>query len=182
MKILYLYQYFSTPKGSWGTRVYEFAKNWVEQGHSVEVVSALYTKSDLRATRLVEKQYFDGIDVRVLNISIDNRQTILKRIMAFLQYSILSLYYALTVKTDVIVASSGPITVWIPGVLARLIRRKPLVLEVRDLWPEGAIELGVLKTNMSKKIARIFEAFFSVNSTKSRRYSIRGKAACFFRP
>ena len=38
MRILYFYQYFTTPKGSWGTRVYEFARRWVRDGHSVTVM------------------------------------------------------------------------------------------------------------------------------------------------
>lgn len=159
MKILYFYQYFSTSKGSWGTRVYEFAKNWVQDGVEVEVVSAIYTKSDLIADKFVEMQKHDGIDVRVLNVKIDNRLSILKRIQAFLFYSFASVYYALTVKTDVVVASSGPITAWIPGVLANIIRRKPLVLEVRDLWPEGAIELGIIKNKFIKKMSIWFEGF-----------------------
>jgi outer membrane PBP1 activator LpoA protein len=48
MKIVYFYQYFSTPKGSWGTRVYEFAKDWVDKGHEVTVVTSVYSKSDLK--------------------------------------------------------------------------------------------------------------------------------------
>ncbi len=98
MKILYFYQYFSTPKGSWGTRVYEFAKEWVAEGHEVTVVSSIYSKSDLQAERLIENQVFDGIKVKVLNIRIDNKQSFLKRIFTFLAYSILSSWYALTLK------------------------------------------------------------------------------------
>ena len=56
MKILYFYQYFSTPKGSWGTRVYEFAKDWVVKGHEVTVVTSIYSKSDLKAQQLIETQ------------------------------------------------------------------------------------------------------------------------------
>ena len=51
MKIVYFYQYFSTPNGSWGTRVYEFAKEWVDQGHEVTVVTSIYSKSDLVAEK-----------------------------------------------------------------------------------------------------------------------------------
>ena len=53
MTILYFYQYFSTPNGSWGTRVYEFGKKWVEQGNRVIVVTGIYAKSDLIAKRFI---------------------------------------------------------------------------------------------------------------------------------
>ncbi|MBC5773012.1 glycosyltransferase family 4 protein [Pontibacter sp. KCTC 32443] len=157
MKIVYFYQYFSTPNGAWGTRVYEFARNWVDQGHEVTVVSSIYSKSDLKATKLIEDQYFDGIHVKVLNVSIDNKQPFLKRIWSFIQYSFLSCYYALTLKADIVVASSGPITVGIPGLLAKYIRGRKLVFETRDLWPEGAIELGFIKNPTIQKLSYWFE-------------------------
>lgn len=157
MKILYFYQYFSTPKGAWGTRVYEFAKEWVEQGHEVTVVTSLYSKSDLQATKIIEDQVFEGIHVKVLNVRIDNKQPFLKRIWSFIQYSFLSSYYALRLPADIVIASSGPITVGLPGLLAKHIRGRKLVFETRDLWPEGAIELGIIKNKTVQKIAYWFE-------------------------
>lgn len=157
MKILYFYQNFSTPKGSWGTRVYEFASNWVKQGHEVTVVTSILSKSDLTATRLIEDQYFDGIHVKVLNIVTDNKHSFYKRIWTFLLYSILSTYYALTIKADIVIASSGPITVGIPGLIAHYIKGRKLIFETRDLWPEGAIELGIIKNGFIKSMSYWFE-------------------------
>lgn len=157
MKIIYFYQYFSTPKGSWGTRVYEFASEWVKAGHEVTVISSIYSKSDLKATRFVENQNFDGINVKVINVCIDNKQSILKRIWTFLQYAFVSSWYAITLPADIVIASSGPITVGLPGLIAHYIRRRKFVFETRDLWPEGAIELGLLTNPIIKKLAFWFE-------------------------
>lgn len=157
MKILYFYQYFSTPKGSWGTRVYEFAKEWVEQGHEVTVVSSIYSKSDLKANKLIEDQEFEGIKVKVLNVIIDNKQSFLKRIWSFLKFSLLSSYYAMKLPADIVIASSGPITIGLPGLVAKYLRGRKLVFETRDLWPEGAIELGIIKNKTIQNIAYWFE-------------------------
>lgn len=164
MKIVYFYQYFSTPKGSWGTRVYEFAKEWVEQGHEVTVVTSIYSKSDLKAKRLIETQDYEGIRLKVINVRIDNKQPFLKRVSTFVLYSILSSWYAMTLPADVVIASSGPITVGLPGLLARLLRRKPLVFETRDLWPEGAIELGIIRNKWMIRLAYWFEKVCYQNS------------------
>ncbi|MBX2916322.1 MAG: glycosyltransferase family 4 protein [Cyclobacteriaceae bacterium] len=164
MRILYLYQYFSTSEGAWGTRVYEFAKNWVEHGHEVTVISTIYAKSDLKAKGLVSHQVMDGIHVKVINILIDNRQSALKRIFTFLQYAAVSSWYALTLKADVVIASSGPITVGIPGLVARWIRERKLVFEARDLWPEGAVKMGLLKNKILVRLAYWFEAVCYKNS------------------
>ncbi len=157
MKIVYFYQYFSTPKGSWGTRVYEFASEWVKEGHDVTVVTSVYSKSDLKATKFIEDQMFDGIKVKIINVSIDNKQSFLKRIWTFIQYAVMSSWFAITLKADIVIASSGPITVGLPGLLARYIRGRKLVFETRDLWPEGAIELGIINNSTIQKIAYWFE-------------------------
>ena len=67
-KILIFYQYFATSKGSWGTRIYEFAKIWVEEGYDVEVITSIYSKSDLKASGILKNLDIDGIKVKVLNI------------------------------------------------------------------------------------------------------------------
>ena len=151
MTIVYFYQYFTTPKGSYGTRVYEFTKKWVERGHKVIVVTSVYSKSDIKATKFLETQEVDGIIVKIINVTIDNKQSFLKRIYTFLVYSFFSIFYAFTLKCDLVISSSGPITVGIPGLIAKIFRGKKFIFEVRDLWPEGPIELGVLKNKLFQK-------------------------------
>ncbi|MCK0132252.1 glycosyltransferase family 4 protein [Flavobacteriaceae bacterium F08102] len=157
MRIVYFYQYFTTPKGSYGTRVYEFTKEWVKKGHDVTVVTSVYAKSDIKATKFLETQYIDGIKLKIINVTIDNKQSFLKRIYTFLVYSLVSVYYAFTLKCDLVIASSGPITAGIPGLITSIFRRKKFVFEVRDLWPEGPIELGILKNKLLIKLSYAFE-------------------------
>ena len=157
MKILYFYQYFSTSEGAWGTRVYEFARNWVKEGHTVTVVTSVYSKSNLKTNRLVSRQMIEGIEVIIINVLIDNRQSVAKRILSFLQYAVISSWYALTLKADVVIASSGPITVGIPGLVAHWFRGRKLVFEARDLWPEGAIRMGILKNKALISLSYRFE-------------------------
>ena len=61
MRILYFYQYFTTPKGAWSTRAFEFARRWVAAGHEVTVVTSVYDKSDLRPSRLFERFEWKGL-------------------------------------------------------------------------------------------------------------------------
>lgn len=165
MKILYFYQYFSTSEGSWGTRVHEFARNWVREGHEVTVVTSIYSKSDLRSSSLVSDKVVDGIKVKIINVLIDNRQPVIKRIFTFLQYAFISCWFALRLKADVVIASSGPITVGIPGLIARWLRGRKLIFEARDLWPEGAVRMGVLRNKMAIRLAYSFERLCYRNST-----------------
>lgn len=157
MKVLVFYQYFTTPKGAWSTRVYEMARRWVESGDQVTVVTSVYDKSDLRPTRLVERFDVDGIDVVVLNVRLSNKDGILKRLYTFLVYAILASWYAVRHPADVVVASSGPPTVGIPGLVARYLGRRPFVFEIRDLWPDSPVQLGLLTKPWMIRMARTFE-------------------------
>ena len=57
--------------------------------------------------------------MKVINVNIDNRQNIDKRIWTFILFMMVSCWFALTLKADVVIASSGPITVGLPGLVAR---------------------------------------------------------------
>lgn len=157
MRILYFYQYFNTPRGSYGGRMYEFARRWVAAGHQVTVVSSVYDKSDLRPGSFLSRHRIDGIDVRVINVTLSNRHGFLHRVMTFGAYAAVACWYALVIRADVVVSSSGPLTVGLPGLVARYLRGRPLVFEVRDLWPEGAIQLGILSNRLLIALARAFE-------------------------
>jgi glycosyltransferase involved in cell wall biosynthesis len=159
MKILVFYQYFTTPKGAWSTRVYEFARRWVREGHEVTVVTSVYDKSDLEPEGLIDRVDVEGIDVRVINVKLSNKHGIGARLLSFAWYAVAASWYAVTLEADVVVASSGPITVGVPGLMARWIRSRKLVFEVRDLWPEGAIQLKKLNWPVWIFLARRFEAF-----------------------
>jgi glycosyltransferase involved in cell wall biosynthesis len=164
MKIVYFYQYFSTPKGSWGTRVYDFSKEWIDSGYQVTVVTSIYSKSDIKATKFIDRQNIDGIDVIIINISIDNKHSFLKRIFSFLIYSFISCWYAITLNANLVITSSGPISVGISGLMAKWVRGRKFIFETRDLWPDGAIELGVVKNRLLIKLSHLFESICYKNA------------------
>ena len=157
MRIVYFYQYFGTPKGSWSTRVYELCKEWIASGNQVTVVTSPYEKSDIKAEGFISKQNIDGIDLVVINSGDSNRLPVWRRVLRSMRFSLISVYYALTLKYDVLISSSGPITVGIPLIFARKFRRKTCFFEVRDLWPEGGIEMGKITGKLQIRLARWFE-------------------------
>ena len=145
MNILIFYQYFGTPKGSWSTRFYEFARRWVAAGNKVTVVTAPYEKSDIKASKFIDTQKIDGIDIIIINTPDSNRKSVMKRGLNAILFSICSSWYAVINNANVVIASSGPITIGLPGLFAKIFRRRILVFETRDLWPGGGIEMGKIK-------------------------------------
>lgn len=148
MKVLYFHQHFSTPEGSTGTRSYEMAQRLIARGHEVTMVcgSGKMASSGLRGEPIngVRRGVVDRIEVIELYLPYSNYDSLLKRTWIFLLFAWRSIGLALRLKYDLLFATSTPLTAGIPGIFASLLRRKPFVFEVRDLWPELPREMGVI--------------------------------------
>ncbi|MCK4815133.1 glycosyltransferase family 4 protein, partial [bacterium] len=157
MKIIYLHQYFNTPQMSGGTRSYEMARRFVAAGHEVHMITSSRERSK-KASGWAE-EIIDGIHVHWLAVPYSNNMNFKARISAFLKFALASGIKAYKVGGDVIFATSTPLTIALPAVYAARRLRKPMVFEVRDLWPELPIAVGALKNPFLKKAAKWLERF-----------------------
>lgn len=147
MRILYVHQFFATRESDLGLiRSYEFSRRWVEQGHDVTVVTSSSRLPDEYRRRLFTAGDVDGIHVLAVRVAYSNYMSYARRILSFLTFTAGATWLALRApKPDVILATSTPLTVGVPALLAARLRGVPLVFEVRDLWPEAAIQMGALR-------------------------------------
>jgi glycosyltransferase involved in cell wall biosynthesis len=167
MKIIYLHQYFATPESNAGTRSYEMAKRLVAKGHEVTfVTTSAYLSNNYVLKAGWNELQIDGIRLHVLHLSYSNKDSFIKRIIKFLQFSWLSTLKSLSIKSDVVFATSTPLTIAIPGLIYSKIKRVPLVFEIRDLWPELPVAVGAIKNPLLIKLAEWLEKYTYKNSTR----------------
>jgi glycosyltransferase involved in cell wall biosynthesis len=162
VRILYVHQFFATRESSLGLiRSYEFARRWVADGHEVTIVTSSSRLSEEYDRRLFAEGEIDGIRVRSVRVRYSNHMGAARRIWSFVLFTAGATWLASTSgKHDVVFATSTPLTVGIPGWLAAAARRTPFVFEVRDLWPEAAIQMGVLRrTGVLARVAKRLERF-----------------------
>lgn len=148
MHVLYFHQHFSTPQGSAGTRSYELAQALIRGGHSVTMVCGSYAQGgtglDIPFADGCRRGTVDGIDVIEFNLDYGNHMGLVQRFRVFTKFAFGSVGVALREPADVVFATTTPLTVGVPGVFARWLKRKPFVFEVRDLWPELPRAMGVI--------------------------------------
>ena len=149
MRILYFHQHFSTRKGAGGTRSYEFAQRLIRRGHEVTMVCgtnlrAMKTNEHAR-TGEVRETLVDGIRVIEIVLPYSNYDGLWKRTLIFLRYAFAGIRLALRRDYDLLFATSTPLTAGIPGIAAKLLRRKSFVFEVREgyLIENGALTAPV---------------------------------------
>lgn len=149
MRVLYIHQHFCTPQGCGGTRSYEFAIRLIQAGHQVTMVSGSAQLANTGLTgeflKGIRRGNVHGIDVIEINIPYSNHDGNLKRIFKFIKFGLITIKVALKEKYDLIYATSTPLTVAIPALFAHWIRRKKMIFEVRDLWPELPRAMGAIK-------------------------------------
>ena len=161
MRILYLHQFFITRAGGGGTRSYEFARRFVEAGHGVRMVTA----GDGTRTE-------DGIEVVGVRGAYSDYMRATgfsnpRRMLAFARFALGATLAALRgPRPDVIYATSPPLTMALPALVAAARWRAPLVFEVRDLWPEAPIQMGALRNRLAQRLARALERFVYARSTR----------------
>lgn len=161
MHILYIHQHFCTPQGSTGTRSFEFAKKIVQRGHVVTMICGSFQMANTGLTgpfyRGVRKGVVDGINVIEIGVAYSNYDGFLSRVKKFLAFSLKACKYALAIQYDIIFATSTPLTSALPGLLAKIVRRKRYIFEVRDLWPELPKAMGIVKNRFILFLLNWFE-------------------------
>jgi len=162
LRILYLHQFFATRDSSLGLiRSYEFARRWVEQGHQVTIITSSSRLPEQFNDRLFMDGMVDGIRVRSVRVGYSNYMSYGRRIWSFALFTIGATHLALTAgPQDVVLATSTPLTVGVPGWIAAACRRIPFIFEVRDLWPEAAVQMGAIKRgSLLERTAKHLERF-----------------------
>ncbi|RAR70241.1 glycosyltransferase family 4 protein [Flavobacterium aciduliphilum] len=154
MKLLYLHQYFVTPDEYGATRSYWFAKKMVDEGYQVTVITAL--TSFTKRTKGIHD--IDGIKVIYLGGRYSNTQSKFRKILNFLRYFFGALFSVLKEKkVSLIYATSTPLTVGFIALIVKKICKVKYIFEVRDLWPEFPIQIGVIRNKCFINLLRTIE-------------------------
>jgi glycosyltransferase involved in cell wall biosynthesis len=159
MHVAYIHQHFSTRKGATGTRSYEFSRCLLEAGHRVSMICGVYETaagaiplSDGR--RVLD---IDGIRVHCVPEPYSNKMGFARRLLAFGRFARAAERIVRGLDADLVFATSTPLSVGLPGMKGARHLGVPFVFEVRDLWPELPIAMGIIRNPLLKWYTRRLE-------------------------
>jgi glycosyltransferase involved in cell wall biosynthesis len=173
MNILLIHQYFLEEDDPGGSRWNEFSRMWTDSGHTVTVLGGMMhyngkeKKPEYKGKYFVRKQQ-GAVTVMRCHVSEAYNKSFIGRLWGYFSFMFSALYaglFKVKGKFDVVIVTSPPLFVGITGYLISLFRRIPFVFEVRDLWPESAIDTGVLTNKMIIRLAFWVEGFIYKSAT-----------------
>ena len=151
MHILFLTDNFPPETNAPASRTYEHTKRWVRAGHQVTVVTGApnFPSGKIHAgytNALWRRETMDGIDVVRVWTYITANEGFLKRTLDYVSFMLAAIVASpFLPRPDVIVATSPqfftPCAAWVVS----LLRWRPFVFELRDLWPDSIVAVGAMR-------------------------------------
>ena len=162
MRLVILTQYYRPETGAPQNRLADLARRARERGHEVIVLTAMpnYPSGTVRADhrrRLVASDEIDGVRVLRSWIHGHRGRGTVHQLLAYASFAASSLLTApfRVRRADVLLWESPPLFLAPTAELLARRMRARLVMNVSDLWPETAIDLGMIR---GPRLVRFFMA------------------------
>lgn len=148
MRLVLICQYYPPEVGAAANRVAAFARLWRQAGHDVEVVTGLPNHPDgrIKPGYRPGRRTEDGVPVVRCRLLPAPAGSFVKRTVGQVTFMVTALAAALRRcrRPDAIVVSTPGFFSIFTGFALRAVWRRPVVLDVRDLWPGFARSYGVI--------------------------------------
>ena len=182
MHILFLTDNFPPETNAPATRTHEHTRRWVNAGHQVTVITGVpnFPSGRIHAgyrNKLWQSETMDGVRVIRVWTYITANEGFLKRSLDYFSFMISGGLAGLFVKKpDVIVATSPQFFTALGGCLLGMVRRRPFVFELRDLWPDSISAVGAMQEGAAIRFLRKVEYWLYRRATRivSVTHSFRG--------
>ncbi|NQV76698.1 MAG: glycosyltransferase family 4 protein [Bacteroidetes bacterium] len=152
-RIIYFHQYFNVPTMGGSVRSFELAMEMSKKYH-VTVISSVRNASNNR----VKTQYISS-SFKIIWIPnrYSNMMNFGSRMLSFVVFVLKAVRYSITEKADIVISTSTPLTIAIPGLLHKIRFRSRFIFEVRDSWPKVPVQLGLLNNKILIVLAKSLE-------------------------
>ena len=165
MRILFFSHYFPPEANAPATRTFEHCRAWARAGQDVTVVTCApnHPRGQVYPgyrNRLWQTETREGVKVVRLWTFIAANEGFVLRTLTYFSYFVASvLALPFLPKTDVVISTSPQFFCGLVGMVAKLVKRAPWVLEIRDLWPESIVAVGAMKPSPAIRFLEWLESF-----------------------
>ena len=172
MHILFLTDNFPPEVNAPASRTFEHCREWVKAGHKVTVITCApnFPKGkvfDDYQNKLWQRENMAGIEVIRVWSYITANEGFVRRILDYLSFMLSAMIAGPFVrKVDVVVGTSPQFFTVCAAYFVALLKRRPFVFELRDLWPESIKAVGAMKDSFAIRMLEKLEMFLYRRAAK----------------
>ncbi len=162
--ILFVTPYYPPEKGAAQVRISETAAHLVKRGYQVTVLTTLpnYPTGIVPPKyrgHVVQREVCDGVRIVRVWSYVSPNKGFLRRILAQLSFGCLAPFLGRKEvgSPDVMIVESPPLFDAIAGRVLAWCKHCPFIFTVADLWPESAVQLGMLRNRLLIRLAEWLE-------------------------
>ncbi len=166
MRVAYVSQYFVRGDQPGGVRHWHHTRALAARGHDVHVITSFVqhkerTIPDAYRGRRVVRETEDGLTMWRTYSTPGYGRDLRSRLANYLSFAWWASVAAVRApRPNVMLASSPSLPAAAGAAVVAMVRRVPLVLEVRDLWPESAVAMGLVRQgSLFARVASALEWF-----------------------
>lgn len=179
LHIAVLIQDFPPETGAGPARISELAADWLAAGHRVSVLTGFPSRRipgqrdgvvpEAYRGRMTMRESLNGITVYRSWLFTSPNRGFAKTLVNHLSFAFSSLLNGLLrfPKPDVLIASGPPYFAQFSGALLARRYGVPMVLEIRDLWPDYLDEMGVIRSTLLRRAMFASERWLLRQATRS---------------
>ncbi len=150
MKVLFITHYHPPEIGAAANRIGYFAQFLAKKGHEVSVLTCAPNYPEGKIYHGYENRYTvkveNGVTVYRTKIFLSTKKSTLSRLAHYLSFVISSFITKRKIpRPDIIFATSPPLFTGIIGVIFKKLWKIPLILDIRDIWPESVESVGAVR-------------------------------------
>lgn len=165
VRILFLSHFYPPEMGGAASRISGLAKWLVKFGHDVTVITGYpnYPMGKIFPEYKNKKnkiEFIDGVKILRSKVFPVSYQSVFVRLLNYFTLFFTALWNGIRKRKnfDIIIASSPPLTIGILGLILSKIYKIPWIFDIRDIWPDVAVEAEMIKEDgivhkLSKKLA-----------------------------
>ena len=174
MKILYISQYYYPEVCAPVNRARSNAEYFASAGHQVTVLTEMPNHPQgivfpKYKGKIFKKENIGNCSIARVCVFTSKKKNFITRLLFYISFAFTAGLYSLITyrRFDIIYITSPPLFVSLIGIILKIIApQKKVIFEVRDLWPDSAIQLGELRNKFIIKVSEKIEKYIYIYSDK----------------
>ncbi|MSR44630.1 MAG: glycosyltransferase WbuB [Phycisphaerales bacterium] len=165
MHILFLTDNFPPEVNAPASRTFEHCREWVKHGQRVTVITGApnFPTGKVFAgyqNKLWQREEMDGIRVIRVWTYVTANEGFLRRVLDYVSFMVSAVIAAFFVtRVDVVIGTSPQFFTALGAWIVSVVKRRPFVFELRDLWPESIRVVGAMKDSFALRMLERLELF-----------------------